>query len=110
MSAFVWFTNHSNSTTDTVDFYRSVLGWEPAAGPEGMTMFAGAEGPFAGVSEATDQTGWLPFAKVDDVDAATARAEALGAEVLSPKTRGPAGFFSVVRDPGGAALALWQAA
>ena len=48
MSAFVWFTNHSNNTTDTVEFYRGVLGWEPTDGPDDMTMFAGAEGPFAG--------------------------------------------------------------
>lgn len=109
MSAFVWFTNHSKQTEETVSFYADLLGWAPTDGPPGMTLFAGAEGPFAGVAEG-DAAGWLPFAKVDDVDAATARASALGAEVLQPKTRGPAGFFSIVRDPGGASVALWQSA
>ena len=51
-----------------------------------------------------------PTQQVDDVDAATKRAVKLGAEVLKQKTRGPAGDFSIVRDPGGAAVALWQKA
>jgi len=47
---------------------------------------------------------------VDDVDAATKRAITLGAVSLKAKSRGPAGEFSVIKDPGGAALALWQKA
>ena len=54
--------------------------------------------------------GWVPFAEVADVDAATAKATRLGATVLKQKTRGPAGEYSIVRDPGGAAVALWQKA
>ena len=34
----------------------------------------------------------------------------LGATILYAKTRGPGGEFRVVRDPGGAAIALWQKA
>jgi predicted enzyme related to lactoylglutathione lyase len=34
----------------------------------------------------------------------------LGARLLREKSRGPAGEFTVVRDPGGAALALWKKA
>jgi hypothetical protein len=54
--------------------------------------------------------GWIPYAQVEDVDAATRKAQKLGATVLKEKTRGPAGEFSIVRDPGGAAIALWQKA
>ena len=36
------------------------------------------------------------------------KAQRLGATILNAKTRGPAGEFSVVREPGGAAIALWQ--
>jgi len=32
------------------------------------------------------------------------------AELLEDRTRGPAGTYSIVRDPGGATLALWQRA
>jgi len=110
MSAFVWFTNRSTRTNDTVKFYADLLGWAPAPeGPPGMTLFASPDGPFAGV-EASDQASWLPFAKVDDVDKATQRATELGAQVITPKTQGPAGYYSVLRDPGGATVALWQQA
>jgi predicted enzyme related to lactoylglutathione lyase len=37
-------------------------------------------------------------------------AKTLGAAVTRERTRGPAGDFVIVRDPGGAALALWQKA
>jgi predicted enzyme related to lactoylglutathione lyase len=54
--------------------------------------------------------GWIPYVQVDDVDRATNAAVQLGATVVSAKARGPAGEYSVVRDPGGAAIALWQKA
>jgi predicted enzyme related to lactoylglutathione lyase len=47
---------------------------------------------------------------VDDVAEATKRAVSLGATVVSEKRRGPAGEFSVVRDPAGAGVALWKKA
>jgi len=106
--AFVWFQNGSKKTKGSIEFYEKLLGWQRADGPPGMTMFANAKGPFAAVSEADGVVGWIPYAQVDDVDSATEQATALGATVLKPKTRGPAGEFSVVRDPGGATLALWQ--
>ena len=76
-----------------------------------MTMFAGEKGPFAGLAAKDgDTAGWLPYVQVDDVDAATKRAVKLGAALVKQKTRGPAGEFSVVRDPGGSTIALWQKA
>ena len=109
--AFVWFHNHSANTTGSKAFYEKLLGWKAADGPKGSTLFAGVKGPWAALGpENYGVTGWLPFAEVDDVDAATKQAVKLGAEVIAAKTRGPAGEFSVVRDPGGAALALWQKA
>lgn len=54
--------------------------------------------------------GWVPFVQVEDVDSATKRATKLGASVIKPRTRGPAGDYAVVRDPGGATFALWQKA
>jgi predicted enzyme related to lactoylglutathione lyase len=108
---FVWFHNHSHNSSDSKGFYEKLLGWQPSDGPPGMTLFAGAKGPFAGLGAADgDVTGWLPYVQVDDVDAATTKAVKLGAKLMRPKTKGPAGDFSVVRDPGGAALALWQKA
>ncbi len=110
-NGFVWFHNNSENPGDSIKFYEKLLGWKPADGPPGMTMFAGDKGPFAGVGPKDGKVaGWIPYAQVDDVDAATKRAVKLGAELLKEKTRGPAGEFSIVRDPGGAAVALWQKA
>jgi uncharacterized protein len=109
--AFVWFHNNSEKPEESRVFYETLLGWKPADGPAGMTLFAGAKGPLAGLGAKEGGTaGWLPYAQVDDVDAATRKAVKLGAVVLKEKTRGPAGEFTVVSDPGGAAIALWQKA
>jgi uncharacterized protein len=110
-TAFVWFHNNSNKTAESIKFYEGLLGWKSSDGPPGMTMFVGDAGPIAGIGEKDGKlNGWIPYAQVDDVDAATKKAVKLGAEVLKEKTKGPAGDFSIVRDPGGAAVALWQKA
>lgn len=108
--AFVWFHNSSDHPSAATPFYEALMGWKAADGPPGMTMLAGANGPLAAVGQSTGAPGWIPFAQVDDVDAATAKAVRLGGTVLTAKTRGPAGEFTIVRDPGGAAFALWQKA
>lgn len=109
-SAFVWFHNSSSDPAATARFYQSLLGWQPSAGPCDMTMLAHEAQPVASVAgDTTHVHGWVPYAAVADVDAAAKQAVKLGARVLQPKTRGPAGYFVVVRDPGGAAIALWQA-
>lgn len=109
--AFVWFHNGSRKPAEARRFYEGLLGWAGSDGPEGLTMFAGETGPFAGLgAPEADIVGWLPYAEVADLDAATRKAQELGAEVLQPRKRGPAGEFTIVRDPGGAALALWQKA
>jgi predicted enzyme related to lactoylglutathione lyase len=108
---FVWFHNNSDNAAGSSSFYEKLLGWKASEGPGDLTMLAGENGPFAGVAPKNDgAAGWIPYAQVDDVDAATAKAQRLGATILSAKTRGPAGEFTVVRDPGGAAVALWQKA
>jgi hypothetical protein len=53
---------------------------------------------------------WQSCLAVADADVATARARALGAEVLmAPLDAGEAGRMAYLRDPGGATFALWQA-
>lgn len=47
---------------------------------------------------------------VDDVKAATAKAVSLGATVMKEVTEVPGmGWFTIILDPTGAALGLWQA-
>jgi predicted enzyme related to lactoylglutathione lyase len=108
---FVWFHNGSDKPAAARDFYEKLLGWKPSEGPPGMTLFAGEKGPFAGLgAKEGTAAGWLPYVQVADVDVATKNALKLGATLVREKRRGPAGEFSVISDPGGAALALWQKA
>jgi predicted enzyme related to lactoylglutathione lyase len=110
--SFVWFHNSSDNPSDSSKFYQNLLGWTASEGPAGLTMLAGHAGPFAGLAkkDGAAAAGWIPYVQVDDVDGATNAAVKFGATVVSAKTRGPAGEYSVVRDPGGAAIALWQKA
>jgi predicted enzyme related to lactoylglutathione lyase len=111
-SPFVWFHNNGKKPKETQTFLESALGFQASAGPSGMTLLAAGDGPFAAIGGKQDRYGdrdeWIPFVAVEDVDAATQRAVELGASLVREKSRGPAGEFSVIRDPGGAALALWK--
>ena len=52
---------------------------------------------------------WLAYVLVDDIGAATQKAKSLGAKVMKDVTEVKgAGSFSVIVDPTGAAVALWQ--
>ena len=113
-SPFVWFQHNGQKSKETKKFFESLFAWKASDGPGGMTMLAEESGPFAALGSKQDRYGdrdeWIPFVAVDDVEAATERAVSLGATLLREKSRGPAGAFTVVRDPGGAAIALWKKA
>jgi uncharacterized protein len=52
---------------------------------------------------------WIVYISVEDVRASTARARSLGAEVLGDVGEVPGvGWFSIVRDPSGAAFGMFQ--
>lgn len=109
--AFVWFHNASEKSAESIKFYQQLLGWKSSEGPAGLTMLAREAAPFAGIAPKKGKvSGWIPYVQVDEVATATARAVQLGGELLEDRTRGPAGVYSVVRDPGGALVALWQKA
>ena len=107
---FIWFDHRSDTPSGAASFYETLLGWSrPKTAPAGMLAF-GEDKPWSGMVPAEGvPTGWLPYAKVDDLDAALEKAESLGASVLKARTRGPAGDFAVLVDPAGANIALWQA-
>ncbi|MFO0744737.1 MAG: VOC family protein [Myxococcota bacterium] len=110
-SPFVWFHHNGRKPHETSKLLAALVPLQASDGPGGMTMLAQDGGPFAalaGEERYGDRDEWIPFVAVDDVDLATTRALALGAGLVREKRRGPAGEFSVVRDPGGAALALWK--
>jgi predicted enzyme related to lactoylglutathione lyase len=52
---------------------------------------------------------WLAYVLVDDIRTATGKAKALGATILRDVTEVPGmGWFSIISDPTGAHLGLWQ--
>ncbi len=52
---------------------------------------------------------WLAYVLVDDVDASTQKAVSLGAKIAVGKQEVPnMGWFSIIIDPTGASLGLWQ--
>ena len=54
---------------------------------------------------------WLAYVVVDDIEAATRKAESLGAKIEKGVTEIPhVGSFSIFTDPTGATLALWKPA
>ena len=53
---------------------------------------------------------WLAYVAVDDIGAATKKAQSLGAKVMKDVTEVMGmGWLSVIVDPTGAALGLWKA-
>ena len=54
---------------------------------------------------------WLPYVIVDDIKQSTEKAKSLGARVMKDVTDIPGmGSFSIITDPTGAALGMWQMA
>jgi predicted enzyme related to lactoylglutathione lyase len=52
---------------------------------------------------------WMAYVLVDDIKAATNKAKSLGATICKDVTEVPdMGWFSVISDPVGAMLGLWQ--
>jgi predicted enzyme related to lactoylglutathione lyase len=52
---------------------------------------------------------WVPYVLVDDVRAATAKAKSLGATLMKDVSEVPGmGWFSIITDPTGAMLGLWE--
>ena len=107
---FAWFDATSENSDTAAEFLTALFGWEKTPA-EGSTMLkeTDSEMPFAATVPACDAVqGWVPYMPVDDVDAATEKALALGATLVRQRTKGPAGYYTVIAIPGGPHLALWK--
>ena len=111
---------HVELATTDIDkaksFYRSLFDWQlqdmDMGGGMSYTMIEVGEGTGGGMMQHPAPgapSGWLAYVLVDDVGAATAKAKSLGAAVMRDVTEVPnAGSFSIITDPTGAMLGLWQ--
>ena len=100
------------------DFYAAVVGWaydEVSMGDYADYSMKAPDGEVvSGICHAKGSNadlpdGWLIYITVADVEASVAACERLGGEVLVPVRNLAGGRFCVIRDPGGANVALYQA-
>jgi predicted enzyme related to lactoylglutathione lyase len=105
---------HTQNPAAAKAFYGALFDWklsdhenpngtyteiDPGAGFPGGLLKAAA--PLAASS-------WMPYIRVDDVAAATARAKSLGAKALTEGVEIPEGVFSTFLDPTGAPFGLFK--
>lgn len=96
-------------------FYSEMFGWQFTdhdMGPMGTySTFGAGGGPGGGLySMPSAPTAWLAYVGVDDIDEATTKAKSLGAQVIRDVSEVPQmGWMSILLDPTGAAIALWEA-
>lgn len=108
---FVWRDCMTTDPEQAEKFYTSLFGWqvnEVDMGSMGKYRLITAGGcGIGGFVKLEESAGvpshWIPYACVDDVDAACARAAANGGQTCVPPTDIPeVGRFAVVTDPSGA--------
>ena len=106
------------NTTDVgaaKSFYSSLFGWkleDMQMGPDTYTFIDVGEGTGGGILKHPmpgEPSIWIPYVLVDDLEASTQQAQALGATVINGVTEVPnMGWFSIISDPTGGTLGLWK--
>ena len=98
------------------EFFGKLLNWKledtTAAGDMAYTMIKVGEGTGGGIMKNPMPNAgsmWVAYVEVDDVKGATAKAKSLGGKVMKDVTdiKGM-GSFSIITDPTGAMLGLWE--
>ncbi len=105
----------SNDVGKAKDFYGQLFDWnlEDMKMP-GMTytMIKVGGGTGGGMMKnpiTNAPSAWMAYVDVDDLQAATAKAKSLGAKVMQEmQVVEGMGSFSIITDPTGAMLGLWQ--
>jgi len=113
---FVHVELNTTNVNKAKKFYGQLFDWEMeevAMGPSGSyTMIKPNTGTGGGMLEHPmpgEPSTWLAYAEVKDIDAATEKAKSLGAKIVRGVTEVPgAGWMSIMTDPTGATLGLWQ--
>ena len=96
------------------EFYGKLFNWTITDNDMGggmvYSMFKPDNGPGGGMfTMPGSPTGWLAYVGVDDINAATAKATSLGATIHRGPMEVPGhGWMTVLADPTGATIALWQ--
>jgi predicted enzyme related to lactoylglutathione lyase len=110
---------HVELNTTDVDkakaFYGSLFDWtlqDVPMGDSAYTMIQPGKGTGGGMLKHPmpgAPSAWLAYVEVSDVHEATKKAGSLGAKIIKDVTEVPEmGWFSIIMDPTGAALGIWQ--
>jgi len=112
---FVHVELNTTDVSKAKSFYGSLFHWtleDIPMGPETYTMIKVDEGTGGGIMKHPmpgAPSMWLAYVLVDDVAAATKKAKSLGANIVKDVTEVMGmGSLSIIIDPTGAALGLWQ--
>ena len=110
---FVHVELNTTDVSKAKDFYGKLFDWKLEDVPDmAYTMIKVGEGTGGGMMKHPvpgAPSSWLAYVMVDDVNASTAKAKALGATILKDTTEIPGvGWFSIFTDPTGATLALFK--
>jgi uncharacterized protein len=112
---FVHVELNTNDLERARQFYTSLFGWKlqdmPMPGGGLYTMIDVGGGTGGGMMAMPGMPPqWLAYVGVDDIATATKKARELGAKVVKDVTEvGQFGSMSIITDPTGALLAMWQA-
>ena len=116
---FVHVELHTSDLAKAKSFYSRLFGWKlqdipmPGPGSDSTYVMIDVGGGTGGGMMKAEPPGspprWQAYVGVDDVAQATRNARELGAQVMMEKTEvGEFGWMSVIVDPTGATIALWQ--
>lgn len=111
-----WFELHTTSYEPSLAFYRDVFGWDPQPVSDEpafrYSVLRNDVDMLAGVMDATDYwpegeaSRWAVYVRVDDTDAALARAVELGGRVVDAAEDTPYGRLATAADSTGAMFKL----
>ncbi len=114
-NAFVHVELNTTDIGKAKSFYGNLFSWkleDVAMGPETYTMIKPGAGTGGGMMRHPvpgAPSAWLAYVEVDDIAAATKKARSLGATIMKDVTEVMGmGWLSILIDPTGAALGLWQ--
>ena len=114
---FVHIELNTQDTGAAKAFYGQLFDWTltdvPMPGGMTYTMIGVGEGTGGGLMQHPmpgAPSAWIPYTGVDDIHASTEKARGLGASIIrEPMEVMGAGWLSILIDPTGAVLGLWQA-
>jgi hypothetical protein len=115
-NAFVHVELNTTDVDKSKAFYGKLFDWkleDIPMGGETYTLIGVGQGTGGGMMKHPvpgAPSAWLAYVLVDDIKAATQKAKSLGAQVMKDVTEVMGmGWLSIVIDPTGAAVGLWQA-